>query len=138
MMTRPMSGEQDLETLLRSLSAVLQNGLYVFATLADGQVPEAANPVMIFQEGEGTTLILPKSEAVALGMAYEFPCWMITLNVHSLLEAVGFIARIASVLARQGMGVNPVSGFYYDHLFVPDGREAEAMDMLAQIAAGDI
>ena len=47
---------------------------------------------------------------------------MITLDIHSSLEAVGFIARIANVLALHDMGVNPVSAFYHDHLFVPEKR----------------
>lgn len=133
-----MSGELDLTVLLRSLSAELVDGLFVFATLAEDEVPPGLMPRMAFREAEGTTLILLKEEAEAFGIPYEFPCWMITLNVHSSLEAVGFIARIATELARYGMGVNPVSGFYHDHLFVPDGREDDAMDILARIASGDM
>lgn len=133
-----MSGETDLNALLRSLSAKLADGLYVFATLRSDDVPKGAKPRMVFVEAEGTTLILLKSEAEDLGIAHEFPCRMITLNVHSSLEAVGFIAKIATVLAQHNMGVNPVSGFYHDHLFVPDGREADAMRLLDQIAKGEI
>lgn len=130
-----MSGETDLNRLLRSLTAKLDGGLYVFATLKDGAVPDGLSPRMMFREGEGTTLILLKDEADAHGLPYEFPCRMITLDVHSSLEAVGFIARIASELAKAGMGVNPVAGFYHDHLFVPAGREEEALSILARIAA---
>lgn len=129
-----MSGEKDLNVLLRSLETVLHDDLYVFVTLADGPVPPGLSPRMIFREAEGTTLILRQPEAQAAGLTCEFPCRMITLNVHSSLEAVGFIARIATHLAQAGMGVNPVSGFYHDHLFVPDGREAEAMEIIRQIA----
>ena len=132
-----MSGERDLETLLRTLSAKLVDGVFVFVTLPDGAVPDGIQPRMMFREAEGTTLILLKSEAMALGLDYAFPCRMITLEVHSSLEAVGFMARIATELARQGMGVNPVSGFYHDHLFVPDGREADAMRVLGRIARGE-
>ena len=89
---------------------------------------------MVFTEAEGTTYILLKSEAEALGVQYEFPCRMITLNIHSSLEAVGFMARIATELAKHDMGVNPVSGFFHDHLFVPDGREADAMRVLAAMS----
>ena len=75
----------------------------------------------------------PRSREEA-GITYEFPCRMITLEVHSSLEAVGFIARIATALANEGMGVNPVAGFYHDHLFVPVGREQDALDVLSRLA----
>ena len=129
-----MPGETQLDTLLRTLRAECVEGLYVFATLADGSVPAGLVPRMVFREAEGTTLILPKSEAEANGLSYTFPCRMITLNVHSSLDAVGFIARIATVLAQNGIGVNPVAGFYHDHLFVPDGREAEALRILRELS----
>jgi hypothetical protein len=130
-----MSGETDLNALLATLSARLVEGTCVFVTLPDGRLPAGLSPRMVFQEDEGATLICLKSEAEAHGLAWEFPCRMITLDVHSALEAVGFIARIATDLARHGMGVNPVSGFFHDHLFVPEGREAEAMEILARIAS---
>ncbi|MBS9716233.1 ACT domain-containing protein [Pseudohalocynthiibacter aestuariivivens] len=125
-----MSGEQNFDALLRTLSAKLEDGLFVFVTVSDDAVPGDISPRMIFREDEGTTLIILKSEAEACGLAYEFPCRMITLNVHSSLEAVGFIARIATELAKHDMGVNPVSGFFHDHLFVPDGREQDALQVL--------
>ena len=59
---------------------------------------------------------------------------MITLNVQSSLEAVGFIARVASQLAEKGIGANPVSGFFHDHLFVAEGREEEAVAALKTLA----
>jgi hypothetical protein len=102
--------------------------------MAAADIPPNITPRMSFTEAEGTTLILLKSDADAAGIAYEFPSRMITLNVHSSLDAVGFIAHIATQLARHNMGVNPVSGFYHDHLFVPLGREADAMQILADIA----
>ena len=131
-----MSGDLDLNVLLRSMTAELIDGTFVFATMPDTMIPAGLTPRMIFREAEGTTLILLQSEAETHAIPFEFPCRMITLNVHSALEAVGFIARIASELASHGMGVNPVAGFYHDHLFVPEGREAEAMEILAEIAGG--
>lgn len=129
-----MGGEQNLDILLWAMTATLHDGVHVFATVAKGHVPGGLHAVMQFDEQEGTTLILLKPEAEADGITHAFPCRMITLNVHSSLEAVGFIARIATELAKRGMGVNPVSGFYHDHLFVPLGREQEAMAILADIA----
>lgn len=130
-----MSGETNLDVLIRSLSAELIDGVYVFVTRPHEHEPMSIMPRMMFSESEGVTYIMLRSEAETLGLAYEFPCRMITLNIHSSLEAVGFIARIATELAKNDMGVNPVSGFYHDHLFVPDCREADAMRLLAELAA---
>lgn len=128
-----MSGETNLDRLLRSMSAQLMDDVYVFATVPE--VPPAISPVMQFHEAEGITLILLRSQAETLDLAYEFPSRMITLNIHSSLDAVGFMARIATALAAKGMGVNPVAGFYHDHLFVPEDRAEDAMQVLAGFAA---
>ncbi|MCA0035203.1 ACT domain-containing protein [Mesorhizobium sp. B263B2A] len=130
-----MTGETDLKTLLASMTPELLDGIYVFATLAPGiPQPEGLEPLMIFREREGTTLIVPEAAAHAAGLAASFRCRMITLNIHSSLEAVGFLAAITTRLATAGMGVNPVSAFYHDHLFVPAGRAEEAMELLRKLA----
>jgi hypothetical protein len=130
-----MSGELSLDTLLKTLSADLIGGTYVFAHSPEMPKLNSVVPRMLFREAEGISLILLKEEAEALGLSYEFPCRMITLNVHSSLEAVGFMARIATELAKENMGVNPVAGFYHDHLFVPEGREQDAMRILENLAS---
>ena len=127
-----MSGENDLATLLRTLTAKLHPETYVFATL--DAVPSNITPRMIFVEDEGITLICTRKQAEAAGIAYDFPCRMITLDVHSALEAVGFIAHIATRLAAAGMGVNPVAGYFHDHLFIPEGREDDALAVIDAIA----
>lgn len=129
-----MSGETNLSHLLRTLTATLVDGVYVFVTLPDNNVPEGLAPRMMFHEAEGTTLIVLASEAKAHSLDFEFPSRMITLNVHSSLEAVGFMAVIATALANGNMGVNPVAGFFHDHIFVPEGREEDALRVIAQIA----
>lgn len=129
-----MAGETNLQVLLSSMTATLADGVYVFMTLKGQQLPSDIKPRMMFEEEEGTTYILRKEDADAAGLDYEFPSRMITLNIHSSLEAVGFIAGIATELAKAGMGVNPVSGFFHDHLFVPDGRHADALQILEKIS----
>ena len=123
--------ETSLDKLIRGMTPVLQDGVYVFATM---KTPPEVDALMRFEEAEGTTLILRQEVAEAAGIPHEFPCRMITLNVHSALEAVGFIARIATRLAKEGMGVNPVAGFYHDHLFVPEDRAEDAMRALDALA----
>ena len=130
-----MSGETNLTTLLRSMTARLDDATYGFVTLPCGPIPDGLHPCMTFQETEGTTLIARLSDITALGLPYEFPCRKITLTVHSALDAVGFLAVITTELAKCGMGVNPVSAFYHDHLFVPAGREHDALRALSDLAA---
>ncbi|MDG4876686.1 ACT domain-containing protein [Mesorhizobium sp. WSM4935] len=131
-----MSGETDLQKLLASMTPLLCPEVYVFATLPPGAaLPKGVEPVMRFVEREGTTLILAESQAKAAGLAGTFRCRMITLDIHSSLEAVGFLAAITKRLAAAGMGVNPVSAFYHDHLFVPAERAEEVLGILQQLAA---
>ncbi|RWB71863.1 MAG: ACT domain-containing protein [Mesorhizobium sp.] len=131
-----MSGETDLQKLLASMRPRLYPEVHVFATLPPGAtLPEGLEPVMRFIEREGTTLILAESQAKAAGLAGTFRCRMITLDIHSSLEAVGFLAAITAKMAAAGMGVNPVSAFYHDHLFVPAERAEEAMAILRTLAA---
>ncbi|MFB9982228.1 ACT domain-containing protein [Mesorhizobium kowhaii] len=130
-----MTGETDLKKLLATMTPELLAGTYVFATLAPGVAqPESLEPVMIFREREGVTLIVTEDAASAAGLTASFRCRMVTLNIHSSLEAVGFLAAITTRLAAAGMGVNPVSAFYHDHLFVPADRAEEALELLRQLA----
>ncbi|KUM23733.1 ribonuclease H family protein [Mesorhizobium loti] len=129
-----MTGETNLQRLLASMTPRLLPDVHVFATLAQGvAMPDGLVPVMSFREREGLTLIVTEGEAQSAGLAGTFRCRMITLDIHSSLEAVGFLAAITTRLAAAGMGVNPVSAFYHDHLFVPAERAEEAMAILAKL-----
>jgi hypothetical protein len=85
---------------------------------------------MTFREDEGLTLIVGRGMAEVAGLASAFPCRKITLNVHSSLDAIGFLAAIATRLAAAGISVNPVSAFHHDHLFVPTDRAKAALAIL--------
>lgn len=124
------SGETNLDKLIGAMQPQLHDSVYVFATVPVDFDWHSLNPVMVFKEAEGLSLILSQDEAAVAGIKSEFPCRMITLNIHSSLDAVGFLARITTSLATLDMGVNPVSGFYHDHLFVPVDRADEAMEAL--------
>jgi hypothetical protein len=129
-----MTGETDLKTLLASMTPELLAETYVFVTLAPGvPEPDGVEPVMVFREREGMTLIVAENAASAAGLAGSFRCRMITLDIHSSLEAIGFLAAITTRLASAGMGVNPVSAFYHDHLFVPAERAEEALELLIKL-----
>ena len=125
-----MPGETDLATLLRAMCPELQPGEFVFCTAAD---PSAVrDPICAFREREGVTLICRRSDAEAQGVSFTFACRMITLNVHSSLEAVGFLAAISTALANRGIAVNVVSAFHHDHLFVASAQVDAAMAVLRE------
>lgn len=131
------TGESDLATLLSTLTTHLSPSTYVFIALptATSQyiLPDL-KPIMTFHETEGLTVITTLSSAQAAKLPYTFPCKMITLNIHSSLEAVGFMAAVSKKLTEKGIGVNPVSGFYHDYCFVPEGRGEEAVNALEEMA----
>ena len=130
-----MIGGTDLAALLAGMRPVLHPDVVVFATVGDeAELPAGVDPVMVFREREGRTLILREVDAAAAGIPSTFPSRMITLEVHSSLEAVGFLAAITTALAAAGMGVNPVSGYFHDHLFVPADRAKDAMAGLQALA----
>ncbi len=93
-----------------------------------------ANSLLMFREAEGITLILEKSTADSNGLEYQATWALITLSVHSDLEAIGFIARISTELAREGISVNVVSAYYHDHLFVPYEEGQEALEVLQALS----
>ena len=124
-----MPGETNLQKLLGSMSPELVPGVFVFATLPPGApMPAGLNPIMIFREREGDTLILLGGRGEGGRSASSFRSRMITLNIHSSLDAVGFLAAITARLAAAGMGVNPVSAYFHDHLFVPADRAEDATE----------
>lgn len=133
-----MAGEKDLAKLLGGMRPRLRDEIYVFVTVLPGEsLPPSLQPIMIFREAEGLTAIIPEAEAQEAGMGGIFRCRMITLEIHSSLEAVGFLAAITVGLASAGLGVNPVSAFHHDHLFVPADRAEEALAVLEELAAGN-
>ena len=86
-----MSGERDLDTLLRSMKPEMQEGIFVFCTLPEGsEISPNLKPVHIFHEREGTAFVVRREEAEAIGLPYQFASRLIALTVHSSLEAVAF------------------------------------------------
>lgn len=130
-----MPGETRLNVLLSSLKGKVADDIFVFVSTREASLPIDLIPQMMFRESEGITYILRKEEAEAAGIPFDFPSRMITLDVHSSLDAVGFMAAIADALAKEEISVNPIAAFHHDHIFVPDGRENDAFRIIEKIAA---
>jgi hypothetical protein len=130
-----MPGERDLKALLQSMKPKLKDGIFVFCTFPrDAGIPSHLDPILLFREEEGLTFVVRIEDAQKANLPFEFPSRMITLMVHSSLNAVGFMAAITSCLGKAGISVNPVSAFYHDHLFVPMDRADEVISLLENLA----
>ena len=129
-----MTGELNLEFLLRNMQPIVVSGEYVFCTVQEPKLKELMNPLLIFRETEGPTVILKKDIAEKNELAFDSTWGLITLSIHSNLEAVGFLAAITGHLAKAGISVNAVSAFYHDHLLVPYDRIDDAVSLLLALS----
>jgi len=107
----------------------LHDGEFVFCSV-DSVDSLDVTPLLMFREEEGVTLILTKSDAQSIGVSHGTSWGWISLNVHSDLEAVGFLAEVSRALARAGISCNAVSAYYHDHIFVPFHERHRALDVL--------
>ncbi|EIU7614568.1 ACT domain-containing protein [Vibrio vulnificus] len=130
-----MAGITDLQQLLQSMSPQLVEGDYVFCTV-DGPLKDYLhlNPIATFREQEGLTLVLEAQQAEQAGLTTDSRFCLITLTVHSSLEAVGLTAAFASKLANCGISANVIAGYYHDHIFVQKEKAQAAMCALAEFA----
>jgi uncharacterized protein len=124
-----MSGEKDLSVLLATMSPCIEEEEFVFCTMPTFQtiLNLGIVPKGMFEESEGTTLILGKQKAEQASLAFIGSYRCITLNVHSSLEAVGLTAAVSRVLADVNISANVVAAYYHDHIFVPCDKAQQAM-----------
>jgi len=123
-----MTGATDLEQILRSLDPILDPRRFSFSTHPDMTMCEAAklSPLGMFIEKEGLTIIREDGEAPYFSM--------ISLSVHSSLEAVGLTAAISRALGDAGISANVVAAYFHDHVFVQEADAEHAVKVLRELA----
>ena len=126
-----MADRSELDRLLVGLEPELAAEPYVYAL---GPAPAGTAVFASVDEDEGTTLVLTRDEADAAGLRAEWAAARITLRVDSTLTDVGLTAAVSSALAARGIACNIVAGLAHDHLFVPEDRAGEALELLQQLA----
>ncbi|GAB7360349.1 hypothetical protein MBLNU230_g8307t1 [Neophaeotheca triangularis] len=137
-------GGKDVSELLKTMSPSLHPDTFFWVSFEDkslsfghvARILGEAKVQMLFQEAEGWTAILPRDTQLPESTTSSFLSRMITLNVYSSLEAVGFMKVITERLAEKGLSVNPVSAYFHDHLFVPVDVVDIAMEALREMARG--
>lgn len=130
-----MSGIKDLDILLSAIEPVLDQRDFVFCTFPDfdwGKINQL-NPIGFFCEKEGATLIITQKDADDKKIAYQSVYRLISLNVHSSLDAVGLTAAFSAKLAEKNISANVVAAYYHDHIFVPAEKAEQALNAILEL-----
>ena len=130
-----MSGEKNLEILLKEMKPKLNAGEFVFCEVKNLEEISLKDILMSFREEESMTIIIEKKIADDLDLHYSFVASWITLTIHSALEAVGLTAAFSKALSDKNISCNVVAAFYHDHIFVATKDAAQAMEILHQFSA---
>ncbi|PTQ00470.1 ACT domain-containing protein [Vibrio sp. ZF 223] len=133
-----MTAITDLNILLKSMSPELIEGNYVFCTV-EGELADYVhlNPMATFREKEGLTLVLTEEVATQAQLSFDGVFSLITLSVHSSLDAVGLTAAFATKLGSYGISANVIAGYYHDHIFVQKNKADEAMSALREFSEAE-
>lgn len=86
---------------------------------------------MAFLEREGWTAVRKAAETTEPSNRW---AWL-ELSVNSDLNAVGFLARVATALADAGVPCNAVAAYHHDHIFVPEDKADTAILALQDLRA---
>lgn len=125
-----MSGEKDLQQLLKSMKPEHNLGDYVFCKVQNLENINLEEIEMFFKEKEAFTLILKKETADRLKLDYSVLMAWITLTVHSSLEAIGLTAAFSKALSENEISCNVVAAYYHDHIFVNKKDIDKAIEVL--------
>lgn len=128
---------RETSAMLAGMKPMLTKGEYVFCTTKDaGLAGRAGSKALgLFQEDEGTTLILARNDARAMGFDDTMPMRRIVLSVYSALDGIGLTAAVAAALTVAEIPCNMVAAFHHDHVFVPAALAERAQAVLAEASA---
>jgi len=129
-----MSGETNINSLLKNMTPKLNEGEYVFCSLPSISNLNPGDIIGTFKEEEGWTVILDKALAEKLNYEYSYVASWITLTIHSSLEAVGLTAAFSKALGDASISCNVVAAYYHDHIFVAQRDADKAMKVLRQLS----
>ncbi len=130
-----LSGQRDLGILLATMAPVLRDEEFVFCSIPQHRLSALnCSPWGLFQEDEGTTVIVTVEQAIQCNLPMATRWRMITLTVHSDLQAVGFLAVMTTALARANISVNAISAYFHDHLLVLSEQADAALACLLDLS----
>ena len=126
--------ESDLSKLLEKLSMKRRDGVWRFETIDKDEASwaelvslrDVRDIAMLFQEREGLTVITSAGNEPPQGNRW---VWL-ELSVYSDLQAVGFLARVASALTEADVPCNAIAAYHHDHIFVPESKTDAAISAI--------
>lgn len=129
-----MTGEVDIDKLLKTMKPTLNVGDYVFSTVKSLAPFDLKDIILFFKESEGITVVVEKDIADKMRLDYSYVASWITLTVHSSLEAVGFTAAFSKALADENISCNVVAAHFHDHIFVHKKDSEKAITILSRLS----
>ena len=123
---------RDGPAMIAQMSPRLDERRWCFVSVTPDRAPELLGAALgTFREEEGVSAIVPPQLAPEGTPVFA----RIVLEVFSDLEGVGLTAAVVGALAKAGIACNMVAALHHDHVFVPEGRADEALEILRKLAA---
>jgi hypothetical protein len=135
-----MVGISNLNELLKKMKPNLKEGKFYFASVDEGELMALSGYLeyitCVYRESEGLTIVF--NEEILENMKgftekISGPFAMITLEVNSDRNAIGFMEKIAGALAKEKISCNAFSAYYHDHIFVQYERKEDAIVALKKL-----
>ena len=123
--------------MLARMNPLLGEDEFVFCATSDPGLAARAQASALgwFNEEEGTSLILERGAAQALGFDVDLPMRRIVLTVNSALDGVGLTAAVSAALSAAAIPCNMVAAYRHDHVFVPSAMADRALAILEALQA---
>lgn len=124
-----MSGQTNLEEVLKSIKVSCDGIEYCFATVKDNNF-SLKEILGIFQEDEGLTLIATKKYFEKNNISYDGPFAKLTIENHTSLDLVGLTATLSTKLAKVGISANVIAAYFHDYVFVQYNLRQKAISTI--------
>lgn len=138
-----MNGETDPAELLKTLEVKRRPGVWQYVThKMDARGVLAGmfagrwfgfRAKLLIQERDGATEIVQAKTNTPSDNRW---VWL-EVSVTSPPNAVGLIAALSRVLSDAGIPCNVVSGYFHDHLFVPEALADDALVALEKLKSSN-
>jgi hypothetical protein len=134
-MSDDYSPERALQESVASLAPILQPGTFVYCSMLHNADSGDAMAVAraFFIEDQGVSLIIPRTEAVRLGLIFDLTLRQITLFANIPPDVIGVTRAVLRTLEKREIPANVVSAAHSDHIFVPARRADEAVEALRSL-----